>query len=97
MIDTILSGINEKVSGMDPIGNSILFELGDNYIHVDGNGASNVVTTEKKDADCTISCSPETFAALVSGELNPMGAVMGGKVKISGNMGVAMKLQSLFS
>ena len=32
---------------------------------------------------------------LVKGELNPMMAVMTGKVKIKGDMGVAMKLQSL--
>jgi putative sterol carrier protein len=32
---------------------------------------------------------------LKNGELNPMMAVMSGKVKIKGDMGLAMKLQSL--
>jgi putative sterol carrier protein len=32
---------------------------------------------------------------MISGELNPMAAFMGGKMKVSGDMGVAMKLQNL--
>ncbi|MBL0023782.1 MAG: SCP2 sterol-binding domain-containing protein [Saprospiraceae bacterium] len=32
---------------------------------------------------------------LKNGELNPMMAVMSGKIKIKGDMGLAMKLQSL--
>jgi putative sterol carrier protein len=32
---------------------------------------------------------------LKTGDLNPMMAVMSGKVKIKGDMGLAMKLQSL--
>jgi putative sterol carrier protein len=32
---------------------------------------------------------------LKNGDLNPMMAVMGGKIKISGDMGLAMKVQSL--
>ncbi|MEL7427648.1 MAG: SCP2 sterol-binding domain-containing protein, partial [Bacteroidota bacterium] len=48
-----------------------------------------------EDADCVISMTPEDFMALVSGDLNPMMAMMTGKVKIKGDMGVAMKLQSL--
>jgi putative sterol carrier protein len=39
--------------------------------------------------------SLETLIKLKSGDLNPMMAVMGGKVKIKGDMGLAMKLQSL--
>ena len=33
---------------------------------------------------------------LMNGDLNPMTAFMFGKLKVSGDMGVAMKLQSLF-
>jgi len=35
--------------------------------------------------------------ALTKGELNPMGAVMSGQVRIEGDMMVAMKLQELFA
>jgi putative sterol carrier protein len=38
----------------------------------------------------------EDLTKLYKGELNAMAAVMTGKIKIKGDMGVAMKLQSLF-
>ena len=38
----------------------------------------------------------DDFQALISGNLNPMSAFMSGKIKVDGDMGVAMKLQSLF-
>jgi putative sterol carrier protein len=39
----------------------------------------------------------EDFQGMVTGDLNPMMAFMGGKIKIDGDMSVAMQLQSLFS
>ena len=94
-LNTILAGINAQASNASPIGASIKFQLDENVIYVDGTGASNVISTDDKDADCVIISSMETFTALQSGDLNPMMAVMSGKVKIKGDMGVAMKLQSL--
>ena len=94
-IDTILAGINAQASSASPIGASIKFQLDDKIIFVDGKGESNVISQDDKEADCLIISSLETFKALQSGDLNPMMAVMSGKVKIKGDMGVAMKLQSL--
>jgi putative sterol carrier protein len=39
----------------------------------------------------------DTMKELLSGDSNPMMAVMMGKVKIKGDMGVAMKVQSLLA
>jgi putative sterol carrier protein len=50
-----------------------------------------------KDADCTVNVSLEDFKQLLSGDLNPMAAVMSGKVRINGDMGVAMKLPAIFN
>ena len=82
----------EKVSA---IGKSLKFDLGGTTILIDGTGSSNVVSEEDKEADCTLKVSKDDLADLLSGKLNPMNAVMGGKVQIKGDMGVAMKLQSL--
>ena len=62
---------------------------------LDGTGADNTVTTEDKEADCTIKIDREDLEAILSGELNPMSAFMSGKIKVQGDMSVAMKLQSL--
>jgi len=64
---------------------------------VDGTGDKNVVTSNDGEADCVITTSMDTFEKLKTGALNPMMAVMTGKVKIKGDMGIAMKLQSLLS
>jgi putative sterol carrier protein len=48
------------------------------------------------DADTTISASESTFLKIVNGEQNATSAFMMGKLKVSGDMGNAMKLQQLF-
>lgn len=99
--NTIMSDLNlleviktnaEKASA---IGNSLKFDLGGEVIVIDGKNGANVVTQDDQDTDCTLKVSKEDLADLLSGKLNPMNAVMGGKVQIKGDMGVAMKLQSL--
>jgi len=48
------------------------------------------------EADTTISTSEETFMTIANGQQNPTSAYMSGKLKVSGDMGQAMKLQKLF-
>ena len=48
------------------------------------------------EAQTTISASEQTFLKIVNGEQNATSAFMMGKVKVSGDMGNAMKLQQLF-
>lgn len=94
-LEAILAGIQAQAKNVAPIGDTIKFVLDDQVIYLDGTGEENVISTEDKEASCTISSSAETFNKLKDGSLNPMMAVMSGKVKIKGNMGLAMKLQSL--
>lgn len=46
--------------------------------------------------DATIRLAAADYVALVKGELDPIGAFMKGKLKIKGNMGLAMKALDLF-
>ena len=48
------------------------------------------------EADTTISASEETFIKIVNGEQNATSAFMMGKLKVSGDLTNAMKLQKLF-
>lgn len=68
---------------------------GEGIIHLDSKGDKNIITNDDKPADCTISLKLATFEKLRKGDLNPMMAVMTGKIKISGDMALAMKLQDL--
>ncbi|XP_020355052.1 sterol carrier protein 2b [Oncorhynchus tshawytscha] len=59
------------------------------------NGKGCVHNDTAKKADCTISMSDADLLALMTGKMNPQTAFFQGKLKITGNMGMAMKLQSL--
>lgn len=50
------------------------------------------VTTEDGPADCTIKLSLSDLEGLVGGTLNPTMAFMQGKLKLEGDMAVAMAL-----
>ena len=97
MIDEAIAKFNEAASNAAPIGATIKFMLDGDAVFIDGTGDTNVVSGDDKDADCTISMSMEDLIKLRNGELNPMMAVMGGKIKIKGDMALAMKLQTLLS
>lgn len=46
---------------------------------------------------CTVVMAASDFLAMTSGKLNPTAAFMSGKLKIKGDMGLAMKLQQIIS
>ncbi|KAL7879479.1 hypothetical protein SRHO_G00017330 [Serrasalmus rhombeus] len=59
------------------------------------NGKGSVDSDSGKKADCTISMADADLFELMTGKLNPQTAFFQGKLKITGNMGMAMKLQNL--
>lgn len=84
----------EKTAGMQ---NTYVFDVegaGQWTVAVDDGAVT--VTEGAGDADCTIAASEETLLKIASGEANPTTAYMTGKLKISGDMGAALKLQKLF-
>lgn len=93
--EIVFEQLKNQAANAAPLGGTLKFVIDDNPIFIDGSGGGNVVTAEDKDADCTISTTADLLAKIQSGDLNPMMAVMSGKIKIKGDMGLAMKLQSL--
>ncbi|MEM1300815.1 MAG: SCP2 sterol-binding domain-containing protein [Pseudomonadota bacterium] len=90
-LETAAAALQEKLGGAGFDG-SVKFDIEDaGAIRV----ADGTVTTEDGDADCTISASMETFQEMFEGELDPTAAFMTGKIKIDGDMSVAMKLGQL--
>eukprot|EP00750_Incisomonas_marina_P008096 INCI15224.1.p2 GENE.INCI15224.1~~INCI15224.1.p2 ORF type:complete len:111 (+),score=40.28 INCI15224.1:103-435(+) len=68
---------------------------GNNWIVDLKNGEGKVEQGKAKKANCTITISDEDFVALADGKLNPQQAFMSGKIKLKGNMALAMKLQQV--
>lgn len=94
-IEAIFEGMKSQAATAEAVGGSIKFMIDESPIFINGNGDKNEVSQDDAEADCTITCTADVFEQLSTGDLNPMMAVMGGKVKIAGDMGLAMKLQSL--
>lgn len=89
--------IQGKASQATPLGSTLKFDFGGEVLYIDGTLHTNMVSTDDRSADCTIKVSKTDFQALMGGKLDPMSAVMSGKIQIDGDMSVAMKLQSLFA
>jgi putative sterol carrier protein len=54
------------------------------------------VTETAEGGDCVIRMKEETFAKLLRGEQNPATGFLTGKIKVDGDMGLALKLRDLF-
>ncbi|MEP4766533.1 MAG: SCP2 sterol-binding domain-containing protein [Roseibium sp.] len=90
-LEQLTNDIRSKVAG-GGIEESVKFDLGDTgTVFIQGSD----VTNDNSDADCTITMSAEDLADMLSGELNPTAAFMGGKMQVEGDMSVAMKLGSI--
>ncbi|MEH0156182.1 acyl-CoA dehydrogenase family protein [Limibacter armeniacum] len=94
-IESTTSVLKERASNAAPLGSTMKFDLGEGIIYLDGSAAANLVSNEDKDADCTVNLSKADFDDLLSGSLNPMNAFMAGKIRVSGDMSVAMKLNTI--
>jgi putative sterol carrier protein len=98
-LESITQAVVSRAASTDALGSTIkfLFNGGEGAVFLDGSGSSNTVSNEDKDADCTVNVDLADFNDMLSGALNPMMAFMSGKLRIEGDMGVAMKLSSLFN
>lgn len=86
-----------KVGDDSGLGATLKFECGaDGVIVIDGASSPNTVDNSDRDTDCTIQLAIDTLGELMSGELNAMNAFMTGRIQVSGDMGVALKLQKIF-
>lgn len=59
-------------------------------------GAVSVTETDAA-ADCVIAVSEGTLLGIVSGRQSPMGAFFTGKIRVEGDVGLAMRLRDLLA
>jgi putative sterol carrier protein len=87
-LEELTDRIRLAAASGDGLGRTVKLDLkGEGVIHLDG--AS--VTNEDRPADLIVSVSRSDLVKLGKGELDPMRAVMTGRLKLS-DMGLAMRL-----
>jgi len=83
-------------AGVSVPGKKVKFDFGDEgKIFLDG--TANKVSNEDAAADTTIKVKLEDFVAMAQGQLDATAAFMQGKLRVEGDMGVAMQLQSVMA
>ena len=87
--------MKEGASKKSSFGNTVKFTTDQGVVYIDGNQSPPTVSNDDKAADCTLKMDFGDFADLIGGKLDGMTAFMTDKLKIEGDMGVAMKLQSI--
>lgn len=93
-VQQIIEQMGGAIGANSGLGGTLKFDFGDpGSVYIDGKSSPNSVSDGAgKDADCTISLTLETFEKMVKGELDGTSAFMQGKLRVAGDMGLAMKL-----
>jgi putative sterol carrier protein len=81
-------------SGLDA---TIKFDFGEEgIIYIDGLSKPNAVNNEDKDSKITIKVSRENFEKIIDDKLNPKIALMTGRMRLRGDIRIAMRLDKVF-
>jgi len=96
--DMVTKVDSNKVGGINAL---IQFDLsGENgglyWVKLD-NGQAESGEGAADNPNMTLKSTADDWVAVYNGELNAMNAFMNGKLKIQGDMGLAMKLQAMIS
>ena len=95
-LEKITETMRERIGAHSPISAIIKFDFGDDgVVRVDGKASPTVVDNDNTDADCTVVVSMENFVQIAEGNLNPQMAFMTGKLRVQGDMSLAMQLGSI--
>jgi len=93
-LEEITERMRQAVADGTGLDKTVKFDLGaEGVVFI----AGAVVSNQDRPADCTLVLSKADFEALGRKELDPVMAYMTGRLKIQGDMTVAMKLQPILS
>ena len=93
-LDECTTAIRNKVGADSGLAATLKFDCGaDGTIFIDGKSTPNSVSNSADSADCNVGMTLANLAAIIQEELEPATAFMTGKLKVTGDMSVAMRLQ----
>ena len=99
---TVFDGIRPLINSdvVKEVGGTFLFRLkgaasGDWFLDLKNNSGSVGPLAEGQEADVTMTMDSDDMVKMFKGEIKPTVAFMTGKLKIAGNIQIAMKLEKL--
>ncbi len=93
VIEHAVTALNEKLCSGGFDGTAKFVIDGEGAIMLDSDGAR----AGDEEAEVTMTADADTFREILDGSLNPTSAFMGGRLKIDGDMGAAMRLAPTLS
>ncbi len=95
-LQEVTERVRERVGEDSGLGAVVKFNFGDDgVLTIDGKSTPNTVSNDDVDADTTVTMKLDDFKKMAAGDLDPTAAFMMGKIKVSGDMTVAMKLSQV--
>ena len=82
---------NAEGTDLSVLGGTVKLVVDDQTVFVTPEGD---VSSSDEDADCTMTIDSETMLSIMNGETSGQAAFMTGKLKVSGDMGIALKTQA---
>lgn len=97
MLESAVQALKDKLGGAD-LGATVKFSIdGVGSVVVDGATTPPTIAAGEGDADVTISAADDVFRDLMAGDTDPTAAYMTGRLRIDGDMGLAMKLAQMLA
>jgi putative sterol carrier protein len=97
-LEKIIDGLKDRVGDDCGLGAVIKFDFGDQgTVTLDAVQIPNQISESGTDPDCTMIISIDDFMAMADGSLDGVSAFMTGRLKVQGDMGIAMKLGAILT
>ncbi len=95
-LEAITEQMKSRIGDGGKFKKSVKFDFGDDgKVRIDDKVSPAIVDNEDAPVDCTVKVSMADFMEIASGKQNAQMAFMMGKLKIDGDMSVAMQLGSI--
>jgi putative sterol carrier protein len=96
-LEQVTERVRRAVGDNSDLDARIKFKFGeDGALYIDGKAVPNLVHNADEDSDITITVSLENFERIIDKKLNPKVALMTGRMRLRGDIRIAMRLDKVF-
>lgn len=97
-LEKIIDGLKQRIGEDCGLGSVVKFDFGEQgTVTLDATQIPNQVSEAGAEPDCTMVISIDDFMAMADGSLDGVSAFMTGRLKVQGDMGIAMKLAAVMT